>query len=213
MIKIKICGITDQPAYDAAQHADFLGLNFFPRSPRFITPAQAAALARPGGPAKIGLFVSPSEAEVTASLTAVRLDALQVYADAEACRALRARFGVKIWRAVGVASAADLPRDDEGLDGFVIEAKAPAGATRPGGNAAALDWSMLIGWQAPAPWLLGGGLTPDNVGKAIAASGAPGVDVSSGIEDAPGHKSPALIRAFIAAAQAAAAQAASAPRP
>ena len=203
MTFVKICGINDAAAYQAAQHADYLGFNFFARSPRHVTAAQAALLARPDGPANIGLFVSPTEAEVAAALAAVSLDVLQVYADAATCRALRARFGIKLWRAVGVASAADLPRNDEGLDGFVIEAKPPSEATRPGGNGAVLDWALLAGWRAPAPWLLAGGLTPDNVAAAIAASHAPGVDVSSGVEDAPGCKSPALIRAFTAAAKAA----------
>jgi phosphoribosylanthranilate isomerase len=201
MTLVKICGINDVAAYNAAQDADYLAFNFFSRSPRHVTAAQAALLAKPGGPAKVGLFVSPTEAEIAAALAAVRLDVLQIYADAGVCRTLRARFGIKLWRAVGVTSAADLPLDDEGLDGFVIEAKPPPGATRPGGNAAALDWAMLAGWQAPAPWLLAGGLTPENVTDAIAASHAPGVDVSSGVEDAPGRKSPALIQGFIASAR------------
>ena len=203
MIKVKICGINELAAYNAAQGADYVAFNFFASSPRHVTPAQAAAMAKPDGPAKAGLFVSPTEAEVAAALAAVPLDVLQVYADAETCRVLRKTFSVKLWRAIGVASFADLPRDDEGLDGFVIEAKPPAGATRPGGNALALDWAILKDWQAPAPWLLAGGLTPENVAAALKASGAPGVDVSSGVEDAPGHKSPALIRDFIAAVKAA----------
>jgi phosphoribosylanthranilate isomerase len=91
-----------------------------------------------------------------------------------------------------------LPLDAQGLDGFVIEAKPPAGATRPGGNATALDWGLLAGWKAPAFWLLGGGLQPANVARAIQQTAAPAVDVSSGVETAPGEKSPALIRKFIA---------------
>ena len=107
-----------------------------------------------------------------------------------------------VWRAVGVATHADLPCET-GADRLLIEAKPPADATRPGGNAIALDWCLLSGWPAPVPWLLAGGLTPANVAAAIRASGAPGVDVSSGVERSPGVKDPALIRAFVAAARAA----------
>jgi phosphoribosylanthranilate isomerase len=101
-----------------------------------------------------------------------------------------------------VAAAADLPAAAEGVDGFVIEARPPEGATRPGGNAAAFDWSILRGWRAPLPWLLAGGLTPANVAEAIRATGAPAVDVSSGVERESGKKDPELIRAFVAAARA-----------
>jgi phosphoribosylanthranilate isomerase len=201
MTKVKICGVNDPAAYAAARAADYVGLQFFPRSPRYVTPERAAAIAQPHGPLKVGLFVSPGEAEIAAALQAVRLDVLQLYADAATCRAMRARLGIKVWRAVGVSAAGDLPGDDEGLDGFVIEAKAPKGATRPGGNAMVLDWSILKGWRAPAPWLLAGGLTPANVAEAIAVSDAPGVDVSSGVEDAPGRKSPKLIGDFITASR------------
>jgi len=136
-------------------------------------------------------------------LAAVPLDVLQVYDAAERCAALRVRFGLPIWRSVGVAAASDLPATAAGVDGFVIEAKPPAGATRPGGNAVALDWSITRGWRAPLPWILAGGLTPGNVVAAIHASAAPAVDVSSGVERARGKKDPEMIRAFVAAARAA----------
>jgi phosphoribosylanthranilate isomerase len=98
-----------------------------------------------------------------------------------------------------------LPRGAAGADALVIEAKPPRDATRPGGNAAAFDWALLRGWQAPAPWLLAGGLTPHNVAAAIAATGAPAVDVSSGVEREIGVKDPDLVYAFLLAARAAAA--------
>lgn len=199
--RVKICGVNSPAAWEAAAAADYAGLVFFPRSPRFLTPERAAAMVRPGGPRKVGLFVAPEGEEIARALEAVSLDILQLYAGAETCRAMRARFGLPVWRAVPVAARSDLPMDDEGLDGFVIEAKPPADATRPGGNAAQLDWPILKGWESPLPWLLAGGLTPENVGAALKASGAPGVDVSSGVEEAPGVKSPALIRAFIASAR------------
>jgi phosphoribosylanthranilate isomerase len=205
MIGVKICGVNDLAAFDAAvaAGADWIGFVFFPRSPRALLPAEAAALSarQSGGPLRVGLFVAPTDAEIAAVLERVRLDALQLYVDAARAAALRARFGLPVWRAIGVTRAADLPDTAGGADGFIVEPKPPAGATRPGGNAVALEWSLLAGWQAPAPWLLAGGLTPDNVAAAIRASGAQAVDVSSGVERGPGVKDPALIRAFVAAAR------------
>jgi phosphoribosylanthranilate isomerase len=206
--KIKICGIKTPDAFDAVVNsgADFVGLNFFPPSPRFVTPDQAAALSarHQGGPKRVGLFVAPSGDDIRAVLAQTGLDVLQIYAASPRCQAIKAEFSLPVWRAVGVSVPADLPTDDEGLDGFVIEAKAPPGATRPGGNAAAFDVSVLVGWTAPGFWLLAGGLTPDNVAAMIAATNAPGVDVSSGVETATGVKSPALIRQFVATARSAA---------
>jgi phosphoribosylanthranilate isomerase len=169
-----------------------------------LTPTEAGALSarHQGGPARVGLFVAPTDADVADVLAAVKLDVLQLYADAPRAAALRARFGLPVWRAVGVTDAADLPSEAAGADAFVVEPKPPPGATRPGGNAVALDWSLPAGWRAPAPWLLAGGLTPKNVAAAIRASGAKAVDVSSGVERSRGVKDPALIRAFVAAARA-----------
>jgi phosphoribosylanthranilate isomerase len=202
--RVKICGITTEAGMDAAvaAGADWVGLNFFPASPRHVTPQRAAELAaRPGVPTLVGLFVKPEDAEIAATLAAVTLDILQVYVDAPRAAEIRARFGLPVWRAVGVSAAADLPRDPGGVDGFVIEAKAPPGATRPGGNAVTFDWSILAGWQAPAPWLLAGGLGPDNVAEAIRATGATAVDVASGVEREKGIKDPALVAAFARAAR------------
>jgi phosphoribosylanthranilate isomerase len=202
--RVKICGITTEEGMDAAvaAGADWVGLNFFPASPRHVTPQRAAELAaRPGLPTLVGLFVKPEDAEIAAVLAAVKLDVLQVYVDASRAAEIRARFGLPVWRAVGVSSAADLPRDPGGVDGFVIEAKAPPGATRPGGNAVTFDWSILAGWHAPAPWLLAGGLGPDNVAEAIRATGATAVDVASGVERQKGIKDPALVAAFARAAR------------
>jgi phosphoribosylanthranilate isomerase len=148
--------------------------------------------------------VKPTLDEVAAVLAAMPLDVLQIYGDAGLARDMRARFGLPVWLARGVSAPADLALAEhaaQGLDGMVIESKPPPGATRPGGNATALDWSLLAGWSPPLPWLLGGGLTPGNVAEAIALSGATGVDVSSGVESAPGVKDPALIRAFIKASR------------
>ena len=187
--RVKICGITTEAGMDAA-------------SPRHVTPRRAAELAaRPGLPTLVGLFVKPEDPEIAAVLAAVKLDVLQVYVDAPRAAEIRTRFGLPVWRAVGVSAATDLPRDPGGVDGFVIEAKAPPGATRPGGNAVTFDWSILAGWHAPAPWLLAGGLGPDNVAEAIRATGATAVDVASGVEHEKGIKDPALVAAFARAAR------------
>ena len=206
-VRVKICGITTEAGMDAAvaAGAEWVGLNFFPASPRYVMPQRAAELAaRPGVPDVVGLFVKPADSEIADVLAAVKLDVLQVYVDAARAAEIRARFGRPVWRAVGVATAADLPRKAGGVDGFVIEAKAPPGATRPGGNAVTFDWSVLAGWRAPAPWLLAGGLGPDNVAEAIRATGATAVDVASGVEREKGVKDPALVAAFVRAARAAA---------
>jgi phosphoribosylanthranilate isomerase len=200
-VRVKICGINGAAALDTAvaAGADYVGLVFFPPSPRFVTPAQAAALSarHPGGPQRVGLFVAPTAETIAAALDAVRLDVLQVYGAID-IPGLRARFGLPVWHGIGIDTAADLPRDSGGADALVLEAKPPPAATRPGGNAVRFDWSLLRGWNAPAPWVLAGGLTPDNVAAAIQATGARMVDVSSGVEHARGVKDPALIRAFIA---------------
>jgi phosphoribosylanthranilate isomerase len=198
--RVKICGINSEPAFDAAIEAgaDWVGFVFFPPSPRFVTPARAAALSarHPAGPPRVGLFVDPTDEAIEAALAAIPLDILQLYAEPARAASLRRRFARQVWRAVGIATRADLAHDAAGADALLIEAKAPPEATRPGGNALRFDWSLL------AHWLLAGGLDPRNVAAAIAQSGATAVDVSSGVERAPGVKDPTLIRAFIEAARA-----------
>jgi phosphoribosylanthranilate isomerase len=205
-VRVKICGMNDAAAIDAAiaAGADWVGFVFFPPSPRYVTPAQAAALSarHPGGAGRVGLFVDPTPEQIAAALAALPLDALQLYTAAASAADLRARFDVPVWRAIGIAAAADLPATADGIDAVLLEAKAPRDATRPGGNARRFDWTVLRGWSAPAPWMLGGGLDPANVAEAIAITGAPAVDVSSGVESAPGRKDPALIRRFVSNAKA-----------
>jgi phosphoribosylanthranilate isomerase len=168
-----------------------------------VTPEQAVELARfaPTAVRRVGLFVEPTEEELEAALAVVPLDILQLYTSAERAAALGARFGKPVWRGVSVAAQADLPVDAEGVDAFLLDAKPSPASTRPGGNAMRFDWSLIAGWSAPAPWVLAGGLDPDNVAEAVAATGAETVDVSSGVESAPGRKDPARIRAFVAAAK------------
>jgi phosphoribosylanthranilate isomerase len=208
MTLVKICGINDAAAFDTAVEAgaDWVGFVFFPPSPRYVTPEAAAALSAriTGGPPRVGLFVAPGVAAIARVLDTVKLDILQIYGALDGLAAIQARFGLPIWRAVGINSAADLPTAPLGADRLLLEAKPPAGANRPGGNATTFDWTVLRGWPAPAPWVLAGGLTPDNVATAIRETGANAVDVSSGVESRKGVKDSSLIRTFIAAAKGAA---------
>jgi phosphoribosylanthranilate isomerase len=204
-VRVKICGISDPSAFDAAvaAGADWVGFVFFQRSPRYVTPAVAADLSgrHPGGPKRVGLFVDPEPDAIAAALDVARLDILQIYGSNVDLRLLRARFELPIWRPVGIDRPEDLPNDAHGADALLLEAKPPAAATRPGGNALSFDWSLLKDWRAPAQWILAGGLTPDNVATAIRTTGATAVDVSSGVERQRGVKDPALIQAFVANAK------------
>lgn len=207
-MKVKICGMNDAVAYEAAVEAgaDYVGFVFFPASPRFVTADQASAIraVRRTGPPAVGLFVKPTLDEIARVMAIMPLDILQIYGAPDLAREIRGHFGRPVWLARGVSAPTDLPAAEHaamGLDAMLVESKPPPAATRPGGNATALDWSILAGWQPRLPWLLAGGLTPENVAEAIAASGAPAVDVSSGVESAPGVKDPARIRNFIAASR------------
>ena len=209
---VKICGIKDAMALAAAHDAgaDMVGFVFFPPSPRAVTPAEAGLLARSytAGPKRVGLFVDPDDATLAATLAEVPLDILQLQGEESPARAgeIRARFRKPVMKALGIGSKADLARladYADQVDYFLLDARPPPGSTLPGGNALAFDWSLMKGEHPPRPWLLAGGLTPANVAEAIAASDAPGVDVSSGVERARGIKDPAAIAAFIANAKAA----------
>ena len=201
---VKICGVNTPAAFDAAVEAgaDWIGFVFFPASPRYVTADQAAALSarHNGGPRRVGLFVNPTEADIHAVTATLGLAALQLYGPLDVA-AMRQRFGLPIWRPVPVSSTIDLPSHDMGADTLLLESKAPAASSRPGGNAVTFNWSVLDGWTSPAPWLLAGGLTPANVAGAIRTAKAEAVDVSSGVETSPGVKDPEWIRAFIHAAR------------
>ena len=206
MIGVKICGLAEAAGFDAAiaHGADWVGFVFFARSPRVVSPEAAAMLSRrhPGGAKRIGLFVEPTDDEIAACLDRVRLDALQLYGTPERAQAIGARFGLPVWLACAVSTRADLP-DATPVDRLLIESRPPSQSGRPGGNGVTLDWRMLQGWHAPGPWMLAGGLDPDNVARAIRQSRATAVDVSSGVEASPGIKDPVRIAAFIAAARSA----------
>lgn len=203
MTKIKICGLTTADSLDTVMEvgADYAGLVFYPPSPRHVSIEQATELARraAGRIKLVGLFVAPEIAAVEAVLQSVPLDNLQIYGSPQHASHLRHYFNLPVWRQFGVASPADFPADEEDADGFVVEAKPPIGATRPGGNGILADWDVLAAFRPKRPWLLAGGLTPENVNAALARTAAPGVDVSSGVETKPGQKSPDLIKRFVAA--------------
>jgi phosphoribosylanthranilate isomerase len=207
--RVKICGLTEAAHVDAAARAGaaYMGFVFFPRSPRHLTLPKAAALALrvPVGVARVGLVVDADDAALEAILREVPLDMLQLHGHESPARVaeIRARFGLPVMKAVGVADAADLAAiaDHAAVaDQILIDARPPAGAALPGGNGLAFDWRLIAGRAWQRPWMLAGGLTPQNVAEAVRLTGARQVDVSSGVESAPGIKDPAAIAAFIAAA-------------
>ncbi|MCK8785182.1 phosphoribosylanthranilate isomerase [Roseomonas sp. NAR14] len=209
---VKICGINDAAGFDAAlaAGADLVGFVFFPPSPRAVSPAVAASLSarQAGGAGRVGLFVDPDDALLEAVLAALPLDLIQLHGaeSPERCAMLRARFGRPVMKALGIAAESDLAALDRyagAVDRFLLDAKPVPGDALPGGNARRFDWSLPTRRRIPLPWLLAGGLTPANVADAIAESGAPGVDVSSGVERARGVKDPAMVAAFVASAHAA----------
>lgn len=209
---VKICGINSVESADAAVRAgaDFAGLVFHPKSPRNLAREQAAAFAAfmRSRLRIVALFADSGDEEIHEVVKVVRPDFLQLHGTetAERVGALRSRFGLPVIKAVAIADAADAidaARYEAAADMLLLDAKAPDGAMRPGGHGAAFDWQLLRGRRFSKPWLLAGGLNAGNVARAIAASDAPGVDVSSGVETAPGVKGAALIAAFVAAARAA----------
>ncbi len=202
MTEVKICGIRDQAAMDAtaAAGAEYAGFVFFAKSPRNIAPGAAAALAgrHPDGPKPVALFVDPCDDELETVLATFRPAILQVHAPPARAAAIQAKFGLPVWHVIGVETPADLPAAAPGVTRLLLDRKPRPTDTRPGGNAEPFDWSALRGWQAPLPWILAGGLTPENVADAIRQTGATAVDVSSGVESTSGVKDPARIAAFIA---------------
>lgn len=210
-IRVKICGLRmpDDVLAAAGSGAAYVGFVFFARSPRAVTPQMAAdlALAAPPGVAKVGLVVDADDAALADILDRVPLDMLQLHGHETPARVVevKARFGLPVMKAVGVAGPEDLATLDEMArvaDQILVDAKPPRDAALPGGNGLSFDWRLVAGRRWPCPWMLAGGLTPANVAEAIRLTGARQVDVSSGVESAPGVKDPARIAAFIAAARA-----------
>lgn len=210
-MRVKICGLTrpEHVRHAAASGADYVGLVFFPRSPRNIAPEAAAALLAevPAGVTSVALMVDPDDALVD-RVAGLGVGMLQLHGAETPARvaAIRARAGLPVMKVVGIGGPDDLARiaeHEDVADQVLVDARAPAGASRPGGNASAFDWGLIAGRAWARPWMLAGGLTPANVAEAVRLTGARQVDVSSGVERAPGDKDPDRIAAFIAAARAA----------
>lgn len=209
-IRVKICGLRTEAdvAAVAAAGAAYAGFVFFAKSPRNLTIAQAAtlALAAPPGLAKVALVVDADDATLDAIADGVPLDMLQLHGHESPDRVaeLRARYGLPVMKAVGVADEGDLAAlfdYSTVADQILIDAKPPKGAALPGGNGLSFDWRLVAQRRWLRPWMLAGGLTPDNVAEAIRLTNARQVDVSSGVESAPGVKDAARITAFVKAAQ------------
>jgi phosphoribosylanthranilate isomerase len=211
-VAAKICGLSSEAAVAAAVAggAAYLGFVFYPRSPRAVTASEAARLcaAAPPGIERVGLFVDADDAAIAAVLAASPLDILQFHGgeSPERVAAARARFGLPIMKAVPIAGPEDLAqaaRYEDTVDLLLFDAKPPHRPDAlPGGNGLAFDWRLIADRKWRRPWMLSGGLTAELLSKAVRVSGAAIVDVSSGVERAPGDKDPAKIAAFLAAARA-----------
>lgn len=208
--RVKFCGLKtlDDVAAAATAGAAYVGFVFFARSPRAVDVATARdlALAVPAGIAKVALVVDADDATLDRIVADVPLDMLQLHGSEppERVAALRARHGLPVMKAIGVAETADLDaieRYSDVADQLLIDARPPKGAALPGGNGLAFDWRLIQGREWRRPWMLAGGLTAANVAEAIRLTGARQIDVSSGVEAAPGVKDAAKIAAFADAAR------------
>lgn len=209
--RVKICGITTPDAIQWAADAGarYIGLVFFEKSPRNVSIDQARdlALSTPIGVAKVALVVNASDAELDQLTQNVPLDMLQLHGheNTERVAHIKARYGLPVMKAVGVGEASDLEqvtRYSQVADQILIDAKPDPNAVLPGGNGHAFDWTLLHAMECDVPWMLAGGLTPNNAAEALRVSGARQLDVSSGVEEPRGVKSKAKIDAFMAAVSA-----------
>ncbi len=209
-VRVKICGLRTlaDVAAVAASGAGYIGLNFFPPSPRYLTlvEGRALALGAPPGLAKVALTVDADDATLDAIVAAMPLDMLQLHGheSPERVMAVRTRFGLPVMKVIGVRDEGDLAAlldFSMVADQIMIDAKPPKGAVLPGGNGVPFDWRLVAQRRWLRPWMLAGGLTAENVAEAVRLTGARQVDVSSGVESAPGVKDHARIAAFVAAAQ------------
>lgn len=207
---VKVCGLSTPGTVDAAvaAGADYIGLVFFPASPRNVAVDLAASLAKQarGRSRIVGLFVDPTPGQIEAVCNVVPLDVVQLHGQEQPALAahIGQATGLEVWKAIGVRTSGDLSQ----ARGFanaaariLYDAKPPEGAPLPGGTGLRIDWDLLKGVRHPLPWGLAGGLTPTNVAEAASTTDAPLIDASSGLESAPGVKDPEKIRAFIAAAR------------
>lgn len=208
-IRVKICGLRTVADVQAAARAGaaYMGLNFFPKSPRFVTLdlGRELALAAPVGLAKVALVVDADDATLDAIVEAMPLDMLQLHGHETPDRVaqVRARHGLPVMKVLGIADESDLAAlldHSTVADQILIDAKPPKDARLPGGNGLTFDWRLVAQRRWLRPWMLAGGLTPENVAEAIRLTNARQVDVASGVESAPGIKDAGRIAAFVAAA-------------
>lgn len=209
-IRVKICGLKE-PAHVAAAAeagAAYVGFVFFEKSPRNVCLSQARDLAveAPVGVAKVALTVNADDAFLDKLVETVPLDMLQLHGRESPARVaeVRARFGLPVMKAIGIADAEDVAKIDTYgavADQLLVDAKPPQNATLPGGNGLSFDWRLVNRKYWPRPWMLAGGLTADNVAEAVKMTGARQLDLSSGVESAPGVKDVGMIRAFMKAVQ------------
>lgn len=211
-MRVKICGLRSraEASVAVASGAAYIGLVRFPPSPRHLSLSDArwVAEAVPSGVFRVALTVDASDAALEELLEAVPIDMLQLHGreTPERVADIRTRFARPVMKAVGVSSEADLAQVDGYLrvaDQLLIDARPPRGADRPGGNGMPFDWRLLRGRRWKRPWMLAGGLTPQNVTEAVRMTGAEQLDVSTGVEQSPGFKDAERIRAFMRAALAA----------
>ncbi len=204
-VSAKICGLSTAPAVDAAMRggASHVGFVFFPKSPRHVEPGRAGQLATPGHVGRIGVFVDPDDALLSHAIEGARLTGLQLHGGEtpERVAAVKARFGLEIWKAIPVRTRGDLDAAQayrSVADRILYDAKTPKG-TLPGGMGLRFDWKLLDGFAHRLPWALSGGLDAANVADAVSVTGARLVDVSSGVESASGIKDVDKIAAFLQA--------------
>ena len=209
-VSVKICGLTQPSEVHAVAQAGatYCGFVFFPKSPRNVSFEQAAAMAiaAPVGLGKVALTVNADNAFLDVLTAQVPLDMLQLHGSETPERVLevKARYGLPVMKAVGVASAADLPSVDAYMqvaDQILVDAKPPENGDLPGGNGLTFDWRLIAGRRWIVPWMLAGGLTPENAAEAIRMTGTRQLDLSSGVESTPGVKDAAMIRAFMDASR------------
>ncbi len=211
-LEVKICGLSTPETLAAAcaGGADLVGLNFYAPSPRAVTVQMATDLAAQvsAGVTRVGLFVDADDETLAETVSAVGLDMLQLHGEESPSRvaAVKAATGLPVMKAIRLRQPEDLDIAKgylEVADRLLFDAKPPPEATDalPGGNAVPFDWRILAGTEWSLPWMLAGGLTVANLAEAVSVTGARAVDVSSGVERAPGEKDPDLIREFLAAAK------------
>ncbi|NSX56704.1 phosphoribosylanthranilate isomerase [Parasulfitobacter algicola] len=209
--KVKICGLTRTSDIAAVVDAGatYAGFVFFPKSPRNISMAKAKELALnvPTGIAKVALVVDPTNTVLDQILSDIAIDILQLHGHESPQRVadIREKYGLPVMKAIGVANESDLPQLQDYAqvaDQLLVDAKPSEQSDLPGGNGLAFDWRLIADRRWPVPWMLAGGLTAGNVAEAIRLTGAQQVDVSSGVESAPGVKDAQLIQHFVTAAKA-----------